>query len=87
MRCAIYARYSTELQDEKSIEDQVRECWDFAEKKGRAIYILTQVCWYTVAPIRPNLLYLFGRMYFVLFGKGSFGIVMIPFAILYFLII
>lgn len=34
MRCAIYARYSSELQDKKSIEDQVRECKDFALKRG-----------------------------------------------------
>ena len=31
MRAAIYARYSTELQNEKSIEDQVKLCRDHAE--------------------------------------------------------
>ncbi len=34
MRCAIYARYSSDLQRDRSIDDQVRNCRRFAEKKG-----------------------------------------------------
>jgi len=34
MRAAIYARYSTELQRDASIEDQVRNCKDRIEKEG-----------------------------------------------------
>ena len=34
MRCAIYARYSSDLQRESSIEDQVRKCREFAERRG-----------------------------------------------------
>lgn len=33
MRCAIYARYSSDLQRDRSIDDQVRNCRQFAEKK------------------------------------------------------
>ena|ERR1043166_8494403 len=34
MRCAIYARYSSDLQRETSIEDQIRKCRTLAEPKG-----------------------------------------------------
>jgi site-specific DNA recombinase len=34
MRCAVYARYSSDLQRETSIEDQVRQCREFAARKG-----------------------------------------------------
>jgi site-specific DNA recombinase len=34
MRCAIYARYSSDLQRESSIEDQIRKCREFAEQHG-----------------------------------------------------
>jgi site-specific DNA recombinase len=34
VRCAIYARYSSELQSEHSIEDQVRECRKFIDRQG-----------------------------------------------------
>jgi DNA invertase Pin-like site-specific DNA recombinase len=34
MRCAIYARYSSDLQRESSIEDQIRRCREFAERRG-----------------------------------------------------
>lgn len=34
MKAAIYARYSTELQNEKSIEDQVELCADYAQRNG-----------------------------------------------------
>ena len=37
MRCAIYARYSSDLQRETSIEDQVRQCRDHAARKGWAV--------------------------------------------------
>src|SRR3546814_4621489 len=33
-RIAIYARYSSELQKESSIEDQLRVCREYAEKQG-----------------------------------------------------
>jgi site-specific DNA recombinase len=32
-RCAIYARYSSDLQRESSIDDQLRKCREFAEKQ------------------------------------------------------
>jgi DNA invertase Pin-like site-specific DNA recombinase len=34
MRAVIYARYSTEMQREASIEDQVRQCQAFIAEKG-----------------------------------------------------
>jgi site-specific DNA recombinase len=34
MRCAIYARYSSDLQRESSIEDQIRKCQEFADRQG-----------------------------------------------------
>lgn len=34
MRCAIYARFSSDLQRPTSIDDQVRRCRDFAAKRG-----------------------------------------------------
>src|SRR6266581_8851698 len=36
-RCAIYARFSSDLQRPTSIEDQVRRCRAFAEKQGWAV--------------------------------------------------
>ena len=33
-RIAIYARYSTDLQSNASIEDQIRVCQEFAEREG-----------------------------------------------------
>jgi site-specific DNA recombinase len=37
VRCAIYARYSSELQRASSIEDQIRKCREYAQKKGWVI--------------------------------------------------
>lgn len=34
MKAALYARYSTVGQREASIEDQLRECRDFAKRQG-----------------------------------------------------
>ena len=34
MRCAIYARYSSDLQRESSVEDQIRKCRDYARAQG-----------------------------------------------------
>ena len=34
MRCSIYARYSSDLQRESSIEDQIRKCREHAARKG-----------------------------------------------------
>ena len=31
---AIYARYSTDKQDERSIQDQIRRCEEYAQRKG-----------------------------------------------------
>ena len=36
-RCAIYARYSSDLQRESSIEDQKRNCRRYAEREGEPI--------------------------------------------------
>lgn len=36
LRCAVYARFSSEGQREASIEDQVRRCRDFIESRGGA---------------------------------------------------
>ena len=37
MKAVIYARYSSDNQREESIEGQIRECTDFADKKGITI--------------------------------------------------
>jgi len=37
MRCAIYARYSSDLQREASIEDQIRKVREFAARNGWTI--------------------------------------------------
>ena len=37
LRCAAYARYSTDKQTPISIQDQIRKCGDFAEAKGWAL--------------------------------------------------
>jgi site-specific DNA recombinase len=37
MRCAIYARYSSDLQRDSSIDDQIRQCRDYARVKGWSI--------------------------------------------------
>src|SRR3989442_1474905 len=37
MRCAIYARYSSDLQRESSIEDQIRKCREYAARRGWTI--------------------------------------------------
>ena len=34
LRCAIYARYSTDKQNPLSIDDQVRKCREFAQRQG-----------------------------------------------------
>ena len=36
-RCAIYSRFSSDLQRDSSIEDQVRKCREYAERKGWSI--------------------------------------------------
>ena len=33
-RCAVYARFSSDLQRDSSIEDQIRKCKEFAKRKG-----------------------------------------------------
>lgn len=37
MNAVIYARYSSDSQREESIEGQLRECKEYAEKKGITI--------------------------------------------------
>lgn len=37
MRSAIYARFSTDLQNERSIDDQIALCRDYAEREGLQI--------------------------------------------------
>src|SRR5437660_7325895 len=37
MRCAIYARFSSDLQRATSIEDQIRDCRQLAAEKGWAV--------------------------------------------------
>lgn len=37
MRCAIYARYSSDLQRDSSIEDQIRKCREYATSRGWTI--------------------------------------------------
>ncbi len=37
MRAVIYARFSTDLQNERSIDDQTRLCRDYCEKRGLTI--------------------------------------------------
>src|SRR5215471_4418826 len=34
MRCALYARYSSDLQRDSSVEDQIRKCREFADRNG-----------------------------------------------------
>lgn len=34
IRCAVYARYTTDKQNPLSIDDQVRKCREFGERKG-----------------------------------------------------
>ncbi len=34
MRCAIYARYSTDMQRDSSVEDQIRRCREYATARG-----------------------------------------------------
>ena len=34
----IYARYSSDSQREESIEAQLRECYEFAQKQGISIF-------------------------------------------------
>jgi site-specific DNA recombinase len=34
VRCAIYARYSSDMQRDSSIEDQIRKCRDYAQKQN-----------------------------------------------------
>jgi DNA invertase Pin-like site-specific DNA recombinase len=34
LRCAVYARFSSEKQSPLSIEDQVRKCCQYAEQRG-----------------------------------------------------
>ena len=48
MNGVIYARYSSDNQREESIEGQIRECKEFAERQGIVVigtgHILTVLC-------------------------------------------
>jgi len=35
--CVIYARYSSDSQREESVEGQIRECSEYAQKKGYTV--------------------------------------------------
>lgn len=37
LRCAVYARFSTEKQSPLSIEDQVRKCCEYARQHGWSV--------------------------------------------------
>jgi site-specific DNA recombinase len=37
LRCAVYARFSSEKQSPLSIEDQVRKCRDYAAQRGSSV--------------------------------------------------
>jgi len=37
MRCAIYARYSSDLQRDSSIDDQIRQCREYARAQGWSV--------------------------------------------------
>ena len=37
MKAVIYARYSSDKQTEQSIDGQLRECKDFADRKGYTV--------------------------------------------------
>jgi site-specific DNA recombinase len=54
--CSIYARYSTDLQSEASIEDQVRLCREKAEREGWGIYeIYADAAFSGASLIRPGI--------------------------------
>ena len=38
MKAVIYARYSSDNQREESIEGQIRECMEFAERNGITVF-------------------------------------------------
>jgi len=38
MKVAIYARYSTDMQSSASIEDQIRQCQEYADREGWQLY-------------------------------------------------
>ncbi|HIS36671.1 TPA: recombinase family protein, partial [Candidatus Scatousia excrementigallinarum] len=38
MKAIIYARYSSDNQREESIEGQIRECMEFAERNGITVF-------------------------------------------------
>ncbi|MDD9971737.1 MAG: recombinase family protein [Myxococcales bacterium] len=40
MTCAIYARFSSEMQSPRSIDDQVRECREYAERQGWEVVLV-----------------------------------------------
>jgi len=37
LRAALYARFSTDMQRDASIDDQIRTCHDYAEKQGMEV--------------------------------------------------
>lgn len=39
VRCAIYARYSSDMQSRRSAEDQIRECREYAARQGWTVVI------------------------------------------------
>jgi len=39
LRCVIYARYSSDTQREESIEGQLRECKEYAERQNMTVVL------------------------------------------------
>ena len=61
MNAVIYARYSCDNQREESIEGQLRECKEFAERKGIKLVGLFEVC--KVKPPYAYILYAYGGFF------------------------
>ena len=55
MRTAIYARYSSDLQSESSIDDQVRLCQEYSEREGwKLVEIFSDAAVTGATTLRPE---------------------------------
>jgi DNA invertase Pin-like site-specific DNA recombinase len=54
MRAAIYARFSSELQREASIEDQIRVCTAYATREGSLMQTYTDYAISGATALRPG---------------------------------
>lgn len=68
MNAVIYARYSCDNQREESIEGQLRECKEFAERKGIKLVGLFEV-WKVKPPVCVHFVCV--RRLFLLLRKGD----------------